>query len=357
MARSTGWTCSIANALKIGLPAFISEFRTAMAVMTVHSTGENPRTTRNGMLQAWTMTTEVICPNRRASHGWARIASTVPSEVSAKTALSCARSRPNLRWMYRLRNGMTWPAPMEMSSPGNTSFANRARSRIVIPRSVRERRGSAGKAAGSPSRRSREATVRDGRSSVMRVTLNRPSTESPSMITRITLYTPGPPAAKPSAPATNVATTPPRIAAAMLVAFWIANWRANSSLRCSGSLCSVMNGEITTWKAWNPMDHRAAARMTTISASDASSATSATMPAMIPAKKIVRRPSRSDAALAGKAMIPPASDARVETSPIVAVVYPSETRYRLKSIHHRLVAAPVTTLVTRISRASRWKRP
>ena len=36
----------------------------------------------------------------------------------------------------------------------------------------------------------------------------------------------------------------------MLVTFWIANWTANSSLRCSGSLCSVRNGEVTTWNAW-----------------------------------------------------------------------------------------------------------
>ena len=42
-------------------------------------------------------------------------------------------------------------------------------------------------------------------------------------------------------------------------------------------------------------------------------------PAMRPAKKIARRPTRSDAALAGNAMIPPATDARVATSPIVAV--------------------------------------
>ena len=98
VARSPGATCSMANALKIGLPAFISEFRTAIARITVHSTGENPSTTRNGIEAPWTMTTEVICPNRRASRGWSRIATTVPSEVSANTALSWARSSPNLRW-------------------------------------------------------------------------------------------------------------------------------------------------------------------------------------------------------------------------------------------------------------------
>ena len=30
----------------------------------------------------------------------------------------------------------------------------------------------------------------------------------------------------------------------MLVTFWIANWIANSSLRWSGSLCSVRYGEL-----------------------------------------------------------------------------------------------------------------
>ena len=81
VARSPGVTRSIENALKIGLPAFISEFRTAIARITVHSTGENPSTTRNGIDAPWTITTEVICPNRRASRGWRRIATTVPSDV------------------------------------------------------------------------------------------------------------------------------------------------------------------------------------------------------------------------------------------------------------------------------------
>ena len=66
---------------------------------------------------------------------------------------------------------MTWPAPMEMRKPGMTSLANRSRSRTVIPRIARERRGSAGKAAGSPRRRSLRWPVRDGRSSVSRRTL------------------------------------------------------------------------------------------------------------------------------------------------------------------------------------------
>ena len=50
---------------------------------------------------------------------------------------------------------MTCPAPIEIRNPGMTSFANRSRSRTVIPKIARDRRGSAGKAAGSPARRSR----------------------------------------------------------------------------------------------------------------------------------------------------------------------------------------------------------
>ncbi len=118
----------MAKALKIGLPAFISEFRTAIATTTVQRVGENPRTTRNGMLAPWTRTTEPILPKRWASAGWRRIASTVPSEVIAKTRLSEVRSSPNFPRMKRLRNGMTWPAPSEMRKPGRSSRKNVRRS-------------------------------------------------------------------------------------------------------------------------------------------------------------------------------------------------------------------------------------
>ena len=64
----------------------------------------------------------------------------------------------------------------------------------------------------------------------------------------------------------------------MLVTLWMANWTANSSLRWSGSLCSVRNGGTTTPNAWNPIDHSAAERITTGRASLASSATSASDP-------------------------------------------------------------------------------
>src|SRR5665811_2640589 len=92
VARSRGRSRSMANALKIGFPAFISELRIAIAPITVHRIGLNPSTARNGMLTAWTSTTEPILPTRRASAGWKRIASVVPRLVSAKIALSERRS-------------------------------------------------------------------------------------------------------------------------------------------------------------------------------------------------------------------------------------------------------------------------
>ena len=58
----------------------------------------------------------------------------------------------------------------------------------------------------------------------------------------------------------SVATTAPTMAAMMLVTFWMANWMANSSLRWSGSLCSVMYGAETTWSACWPIDQPAAKR-------------------------------------------------------------------------------------------------
>ena len=103
VARSAGRSCSIAKALAIGLPAFMSEFRTAIATITVHRIGLKPRTTRNGMLTPWTRTTEPTLPKRRARAGWTRIAIAVPRLVIAKITLRAARSSSNLRSMKTLR--------------------------------------------------------------------------------------------------------------------------------------------------------------------------------------------------------------------------------------------------------------
>ena len=112
----------------------------------------------------------------------------------------------------------------------------------------------------------------------------------------------------------------------MLVTCWMANWIANSSLRCERSLCSVRYGDRTTCIAWLPAVHSAAATTMTGSASLASSAIMARSPTPMPAANTARRPTRSDAALAGNATSAAASDASVATIPIVAVVKPSDDR-------------------------------
>jgi hypothetical protein len=66
-----------------------------MARITVQSTGENPSTSRNGMLELWTSTIDPMRPNLRARAGWARIVRVVPRLVIAKTALIAGRSRAN----------------------------------------------------------------------------------------------------------------------------------------------------------------------------------------------------------------------------------------------------------------------
>jgi GntR family transcriptional regulator/MocR family aminotransferase len=59
------------------------ELRTAIATITVHSTGEKPSTARNGMLAPCTITTEATLPYRLARAGWSRIATIVPRLVRA----------------------------------------------------------------------------------------------------------------------------------------------------------------------------------------------------------------------------------------------------------------------------------
>ncbi len=144
--------------------------------------------------------------------------------------------------------------------------------------------------------------------------------------TRITRYVPGPFGSSPMAPAMTTATTPPRIAATTFVTFWIAYWIANSSLRWSGSLCSVRYGAMTTCIAWLPAAHSAAESTMIGSASLAMRPTTASSPTAMPVPKTARRPTRSDAALAGNATRAPASEEIVATMPIVAVGYPSDER-------------------------------
>ena len=66
--------------------------------------------------------------------------------------------------------------------------------------------------------------------------------------------------------------------------------------------------------------------MITGRASLAMSPMRAIRPTPVPPPMTSRRPTRSEAALAGNATSAPATDAIVATSPIVAVVNPSEAR-------------------------------
>ncbi len=222
---------------------------------------------------------------------------------------------------------MIWPAPSEIRKPGMTSFANLraiadgdAQERPAPPGVGREG-GGLPEAAQASRGRLRWPVVGQAQDH------HDARREQDTVIaTRMIRYVPGPPGGRPMAAAMAVATTPPRIAATMLVTFWIANWSANSSLRCPGSLCSVMYGETTTWNAWLPADQRAAATITTRRASLPSSARRATMLATRPVRNTTRRPTRSDHALAGNATMAPAMDAIVATTPIVAGSKPSATR-------------------------------
>ena len=61
---------------------------------------------------------------------------------------------------------------------------------------------------------------------------------------------------------------------------------------------------------------------------------------VLPAAITVRRPSRSEIALAGKDTTTPASCAVATNQPIVGRSIPIDSRYRLKSTQYRPIAAP-----------------
>ncbi len=194
VARSAGRSCSMAKAFAIGFPAFMSEFRTAIATITVHRMGLNPRTTRNGMLAPCTRTTEPTFPKRLARAGWTRMAIAVPRLVMAKTTLRAARSSPNLPSMKTLRKGITCPAPRAIRKPGISSRqkVRGSAGRGILSRA--ERRPGAGPperaAMGSPVQASpgrcssvRQSRRRRGRSSRSASTVSVASPAAPAMMT------------------------------------------------------------------------------------------------------------------------------------------------------------------------------
>ena len=104
------------------------------------------------MLAPWTITTDVIWPNRRASRGWTRIAAIVPSAVIANTALSWVRSSPNLRLYEHVeeRDDLAG-ADRDQEARRSRSLREPARSRIVMPEERLRRRGD--RAGRRPARR------------------------------------------------------------------------------------------------------------------------------------------------------------------------------------------------------------
>ena len=132
----------------------------------------------------------------------------------------------------------------------------------------------------------------------------------------------------PDDPIAATATTPPSSPAPMDVACWIANWSENSSLRCPGALCSVMNGEPTTPIVWVPATYMAPRSHSIGRAVVINRPASATSISTPPSSSTSFRPIRLDSRLMGNATSAEASDEPVAISPMVAVSWPSAARYR-----------------------------
>ena len=77
VARSAGRSCSMAKGVAMGLPAFISEFRMAMATTTVHRTGRTEHH-EEGDAHALHQDDGADLAEALASAGWGRIAMAVP---------------------------------------------------------------------------------------------------------------------------------------------------------------------------------------------------------------------------------------------------------------------------------------
>src|SRR5450759_140026 len=148
---------------------------------------------------------------------------------------------------------------------------------------------------------------------------------------------------------------PPTRAATTLTPVEIALWSENSSPRCSAWLCSAMNGDWTTKKAWFAAPMSAAQRTTAGEEPTRSRPRTPSADAPVAKTSTSRRPTRSERRLAGNATTAPAAEPAVTTSPMNAVSKWSDARYRLKSTHQRLRVTPYTSVTRRKIRASRSK--
>ncbi len=141
-----------------------------------------------------------------------------------------------------------------------------------------------------------------------------------------TRYTAGSLEGTPATLPTMRAMTPPRSAAPTLVTGMTADWSEKSSLRFSGRLCSMRNGDWITKNAWLPAPIAAArARMAIGDVTMMRPAIASVEPAA-PRARMIRRPSRSERMLAGKATSTPAADPTVPLMPMNAGSKPRAVR-------------------------------
>ena len=119
---------------------------------------------------------------------------------------------------------------------------------------------------------------------------------------------------------------PPASAATTLTPVEIAPWSENSSLRCSARLCSVMNGDWTTKKAWLAAPMSAAQAITATEDPTMSRPTIPTADTPVARTSTSRRPIRSESRLAGNAASAAAAADAVPTIPMKALSKPSAVR-------------------------------
>jgi hypothetical protein len=158
----------------------------------------------------------------------------------------------------------------------------------------------------------------------MTVTVDTPA--AAAMMRRSTRYTAGSLVLMPATLPMMAAMAPPSSAAPTLVPVMIADWSEKSSLRCSGRLCSMRNGDWSTNMAWLAAPIRAAqARIAMGDVTRMSPAMASVEPAA-PRARTMRRPSRSERMLAGKATRTPAAAPTVPLTPMNAGSKPRAVR-------------------------------
>ena len=190
-------------------------------------------------------------------------------------------------------------------------------------RSDRESMGSFTEASNGGGLRVRPRRGRSSRKAKM-LTVAAPA--AMAMTNSRTRYTHGSLEGTPTTLPTMSAMAPPRSAAPTLVTGITADWSEKSSLRFSARLCSMRNGDWSTKKVWLPAPIAAArARIASGEVTTMRPAIANVEPAA-PSARTMRRPSRSDRMLAGKATSTPAAEPTVPLMPMNAGSKPSAMR-------------------------------